>query len=170
MTQRMLFVFFACVLSMVVNVSGLHAQELTVAGNAANASTFFIVTRPDLRRCAYPTCGGYFIKRVNQTTTVCADGVSRAECHVVDLDFEPSGLDADTAKKFEEASFSQGYGLVRGKLGLSDAGGRVPADTLKITEAWAGQAQSTPAARSSASPTPAFAASHRLARRTWVSV
>jgi len=143
MAQRISFVFFSCLLSMIVNVSGLRAQELTVA-NDTNASTFFIVTRPDLRRCAYPMCGGYFVKRVNQDKTLCADGVTREECHVVDFDFEASGLDADTAQKFVDTLLGQGFGLVRGKLGLRNVGANVPADTLAVTEAWAGQAQSSP--------------------------
>ena len=51
---------------------------------AAN-STFYSV-RPDLRRCVSPLCGGYFVKRVNMSSTRCADGRFRAECYVAELE------------------------------------------------------------------------------------
>jgi hypothetical protein len=47
----------------------------------ASTSTFFTV-RPDLRRCASPMCGGYFVKRVNLPTTRCANGRNMSECYV----------------------------------------------------------------------------------------
>jgi hypothetical protein len=109
-----------------------------------DASTFFIVTRPDVRRCAYPLCGGYFVKRVNHEQTRCADGVRRAECHVVDFDFSATGLSPEEASHFENAVLGTGHGLVRGSLEQRDVGAGFPADTLVVTEAWAGQAESMP--------------------------
>jgi len=49
------------------------------------AATFYSV-RPDVRRCVSPLCGGYFVKRVNMSTTRCADGRVRAECYVAEID------------------------------------------------------------------------------------
>ena len=48
-------------------------SEDAITGRPSNFG-YFIVTRRDIRRCISPICGGYFVKRVNQATTVCADG------------------------------------------------------------------------------------------------
>lgn len=54
------------------------------ASTADDVSTFYS-TRPDLRRCASPACGGSWVSRVNRPTTRCADGVHRAECYVAEI-------------------------------------------------------------------------------------
>ena len=48
--------------------------------------TYYTV-HPDLRRCASPLCGGYFVSRVNQQTTRCANGSWRRECYVAEIDW-----------------------------------------------------------------------------------
>jgi hypothetical protein len=50
-------------------------------------STFYTV-RADLRRCMSPMCGGYFVKRVNQPTTRCANGRYMAQCYVAAIDWK----------------------------------------------------------------------------------
>jgi hypothetical protein len=50
-------------------------------------STFYTL-RPDLRRCAAPRCGGYFIKRVNQAFTRCVEGRNLPECYVASIDWK----------------------------------------------------------------------------------
>jgi hypothetical protein len=49
-------------------------------------SGYFTVRR-DLRRCASPLCGGYFVKLVNQANTRCANGRDMAECYVAKIDW-----------------------------------------------------------------------------------
>jgi hypothetical protein len=61
------------------SVSGL--PETLSAG-----STFYRV-RNDLRRCASPLCGGYFVARVNASSTRCADGRFSRECYVAEIDW-----------------------------------------------------------------------------------
>jgi hypothetical protein len=51
-----------------------------------STSTFYTIRR-DLRRCASPMCGGYFIKVVNQARTRCADGRSMSECYVASIEW-----------------------------------------------------------------------------------
>jgi hypothetical protein len=84
------------------------------------------------------------VRRVNQALTRCADGVARRECHVVEFDFSATGIDPDEAARFENELLGVGHGLVRGALEQRDVGAGFPADTLAVTEAWAGQAESTP--------------------------
>lgn len=52
----------------------------------ASTSTFYTIRR-DLRRCASPMCGGYFIKLVNQPRTRCANGQSMPECYVASIEW-----------------------------------------------------------------------------------
>ncbi len=52
----------------------------------ALATTFYTIRR-DLRRCASPMCGGYFIKLVNQSRTRCANGRSMTECYVASIEW-----------------------------------------------------------------------------------
>lgn len=52
----------------------------------AGASTFYTIRR-DVRRCASPMCGGYFIKLVNQARTRCANGRSMTECYVSSIEW-----------------------------------------------------------------------------------
>ena len=53
----------------------------------------YYLSRPDLRRCAFPMCGGFFVRLVNQPRTRCADGRSMNECYVAEIDWngQPSG-------------------------------------------------------------------------------
>lgn len=52
----------------------------------ASTSTFYTIRR-DLRRCASPMCGGYFIKLVNQSRTRCANGRTMNECYVASIEW-----------------------------------------------------------------------------------
>jgi Kazal-type serine protease inhibitor domain len=106
------------------------ASDLTAASNFG----YFVVTRRDARRCASPMCGGYFVKRVNQTTTRCADGSLQAECYVSGFTFTSLKLDAN-----EEASFldrlTAGFGLAKATMRYQTvSGSRI--GKLSVTEAW----------------------------------
>ena len=52
----------------------------------ASTSAFYTFRR-DLRRCASPRCGGYFIKAVNQSRTRCADNRYQSECYVANIEW-----------------------------------------------------------------------------------
>jgi hypothetical protein len=114
-----------------------ETDELDVAA-ASSGDAYFIVTRPDVRKCAYPMCGGWFVERVNHAKTRCSDGTMQTECHVVDLDLGALGLSDEEAAKFDE-TYAQGFGLVRGDIQSVDN-----ADTLIATEAWVAMAASQP--------------------------
>ena len=61
----------------------IYSRSLTV-DSLASTSTFYLV-RPDLRKCASPLCGGYFIRSANQNLTRCANGRRMSECYVTDI-------------------------------------------------------------------------------------
>lgn len=74
--------------------------------------------RTDLRRCASPLCGGYFIAAENRATTICADGQRQTECYVAGIDWSqvgeaPEGIDAHVV----QGEFGQ-----RSVLGLDGLG------------------------------------------------
>jgi len=62
----------------------LGAELPEAAGS--DDSNFYSV-RPDYRRCLSPLCGGYFVRRVNQARTSCANGRSMTECYVAEIDW-----------------------------------------------------------------------------------
>lgn len=51
----------------------------------SSTSTYYSV-RSDLRKCASPRCGGYFVRRVNLMTR-CANGRFEDECYVAEIDW-----------------------------------------------------------------------------------
>ena len=125
-----------------------HAQSTPAPGGTpgapaasveASAEPYFLVTRIDARKCAYPLCGGYFVKAVNSPVTRCADGKLAKECHAVELDTRALGWSDDQRATFE-ASFSQGKALVKGAIEPQPRG-LYTGEVLRVTEAW--QAQGT---------------------------
>jgi hypothetical protein len=80
---------YLCAAFVIVLLSALlHIPEPSVAmpDPLSSTSTYYSL-RPDLRRCASPRCGGYFVKRANQSLTRCADGRSATECYVAEIDW-----------------------------------------------------------------------------------
>ena len=63
------------------------SSQAIVPGLPISTDATYYVARRDTRRCAYPTCGGYFISAVNQSVTRCARGAYARECYVSRLDF-----------------------------------------------------------------------------------
>src|SRR3990170_2699287 len=84
-------------------------------------SGYYIVTRPDLRMCIFPICGGYFVKQVNKPKTQCANGSWQNDCHVAELEGAALGWTADELADFNE-QFLQRQALVRGNLRLVPQG------------------------------------------------
>lgn len=125
-----------------------HAQSTPTPGTDpatpstaidAKAEPYLIVTRVDARKCAYPVCGGYFVKAVNSPVTRCADGKLAKECHAVELDTRALGWSDEQRATFE-ASFGQGKALVKGAIEPQPRG-LFTGEVLRVSEAW--QAQSS---------------------------
>ena len=115
--------------------------DLSVS-NGSRGGKYFIVTHPDYRKCAYPICGGWFVREVNHRKMECADGTTGAECHATFVDLGLISLSPDEAAKFQDA-FGASHALVRGRLKQKpDEFGNM-VDTLVATEAWRGVAGST---------------------------
>ena len=52
----------------------------------ASTSAFYTFRR-DVRRCAAPQCGGYFIKTVNQSRMRCPNNRYQSECYVANIEW-----------------------------------------------------------------------------------
>jgi hypothetical protein len=61
-------------------------EEDTAENAEAITTATYFTARSDVRRCAAPACGGYFVAAVNKAQTECSDGQLRDECYVADLD------------------------------------------------------------------------------------
>ncbi len=92
-------VLFSLVVALPANESLANngPKESLAVDPLSSTSTYFTVRR-DLRRCAFPSCGGYFVKRVNQQRTLCSNGRYANECYVAEIDWNRSReVDAEKA-------------------------------------------------------------------------
>ncbi len=112
---------------------------------AGGTYTFFTIER-DLRRCASPYCGGYWIDRVNASTTKCHDGRFQERCYVATADFDRLGL--GEAALDPVLSGMDGSGLqkvlVRGTIARKTWSGVGVFGEFRPTEAWVGQGPNAP--------------------------
>jgi hypothetical protein len=110
----------------------------SVAQDLQTTSESYFSLRADVRRCAAPRCGGFFVQRVNLPTTPCADGRRRSECYVAELDLAALGLseEQETLLRADAARF-----LLRGAIEPL-TGGSPELGRLQVSEAWRGEAES----------------------------
>lgn len=114
---------------------GDGSTESEVVGAQKNFG-YFVVTRRDVRRCAAPLCGGFFVKRVNEAKTTCADGTKAEECYVSEITYNGIGLSERELAGVREAVES-GRGVVKAKTFKQNGFGRT-IGVLKANEAWVG--------------------------------
>jgi len=122
-----------------------HADVLDPGSLKPLGSRHYIVTRIDLRKCAYPLCGGVFVKAVNQALTRCADGSYQKECHVPAVDTSGRGWTDENRAAFDKA-FPQGLAVVLGNLSATlDPVSLQKVGTLVVQQGWLAQALNKPA-------------------------
>jgi len=99
------------------------AENATTVDSLASTSTYFTVRR-DVRRCASPMCGGYFVRRVNQSRTLCANNRYAPECYVAEIDWDGQG-EVETNRALLRGDIVGSTHQRFGKLGR-----------LKVRESW----------------------------------
>lgn len=104
------------------------------------AYTFFEVTK-DLRKCAFPGCGGWFITTLNSGTTRCHNGQNAPSCYTPVLDWSTSGLDEAQQRVLltaaQEGALSDGVtAILRGRFARSNTTPRPQLGRFVIGEAW----------------------------------
>jgi hypothetical protein len=108
------------------------AQDNAIASRSEalerSAAPYF-VGRQDMRRCRWPLCGGYWVRRVNRASQRCPDGSVAAECYVALLDTE--ALAGTTLP-----NFGDGKTVVRAVFGSGDAGEFGTYALLRVSAAW----------------------------------
>ena len=97
---------------------------------------YFVVTHRDMRKCMSPICGGFFVKRVNQATTTCADGSKQAECLVSSIGLSGVGLSAREESELRGA-VETGKALVKARMYKTKFNG-LTLGTIKASEGWLG--------------------------------
>src|SRR6185503_1454534 len=88
----------------------------------ASTSSFYTIRR-DVRRCASPMCGGFFIQLVNQSRTRCHNGRFMKECYVAEIQWAGQQQPETGA-------------LVRGSISQRDYGRRQLFGVLQAREVW----------------------------------
>lgn len=78
-------IFRVLILALFLGVPVAHAAAPEI-DSLASTSTFYSIRR-DVRRCASPMCGGYFIRLVNQSRMRCANGRNMQECYVARIEW-----------------------------------------------------------------------------------
>lgn len=135
-------VLTACTSQPTDELAGESAADDAVDGKADaavdGAYTYFEVWT-DLRKCASPICGGYFLARLNRSYTTCADRQERAACYVPSLDWSESLLSTVQDKLTSAANadaMSPGVrAIVRGRFAPQQyAQGNL--GRFVVTEAW----------------------------------
>jgi hypothetical protein len=115
--------------------------EEAITGAPSNTG-YFIVTRRDFKKCMAPLCGGWYVKRVNQAATTCADGSKQAECYVTSFGYKGMNLSTREEDDFR-AAFESGSGLVKARMYKQKWNG-ISIGVLKASEGWIGATKSTP--------------------------
>jgi hypothetical protein len=138
-------VLSACSSSVEDELAGETAADDAAGDGKADAAvdgayTYFEVTA-DLRKCLSPVCGGYFMKRLNRSTTKCADGSYKPSCYVPSLDWSEAGLGDDQQAKLVDASNKDAtldgvYAIARGRFVSRTYPGHGNMGVFKVTEAW----------------------------------
>ena len=95
----------------------------------------------DFRKCAYPLCGGFYIKRLNRTSTICHNGLSRSSCYTPELDWSESDLGTDLQGAFRaaaerDATSAGVIAIARGRFAPKQYSNGGNLGRFVVTEAW----------------------------------
>lgn len=139
----------ACASSDVDDELTADSPDQSVDGKADapdGAYTYFAI-QADLRKCAAPTCGGFFLARVNRSTSTCHDGSTKSSCYTPVLDWSETDLDAGLQQKLVDAANKSGgaFALVRGRFAKKNT--TTPRPELGkfiVAEAWVAEGDTAP--------------------------
>jgi len=125
-------------------LAGESAEDAALDGKADGAVdgsyTYFEIWR-DMRKCVSPLCGGFYLHRVNRTSTVCHDSSSKWACYTPELDWTEAKLSEELQgalleKAQEDASSPGAVALVRGRFGAKTFASYGNMGRFIVTEAW----------------------------------
>jgi hypothetical protein len=96
-------------------------------------AAIYYLLRRDLRRCAFPLCGGYFVRRVNHSLTRCVNGKLMDECYVAEIKWNGN------PEVEVQGALLRGQVVRRASTGFKILG------ELRVTESWQAADDKTPA-------------------------
>ena len=100
-----------------------RATNSAATAPLAGSGEYFLV-RQDVRRCISPLCGGYFVRRVNQSWTRCANGRRASECYVAEIDWRG------------QPEINPAWALLRGDIEARRFPRFGNLGALRVTESW----------------------------------
>ncbi|HEU0036994.1 MAG TPA: DUF6748 domain-containing protein [Kofleriaceae bacterium] len=123
--------------------AGDEALDGKADGAVDGSYTYFEISA-DFRKCAFPMCGGFFLDRLNRSTTVCADGHAAEACYAPELDLSESGLSAAAYDKLVEAANRSAampgvHAIVRGRFARTNSTPMPELGRFVVTEVWVSQ-------------------------------
>jgi hypothetical protein len=95
-----------------------------VAPDPLDSTSTFYTVRADPRRCISPMCGGFFVKRVNLPLTRCADGRSKPECYLAEIEWNG------------QPEVEAGMSILRGRIVPKQFARFGNLGALRVTESW----------------------------------
>jgi len=122
-------------------LAGEADNSVESKADGVGVSTYFDLAT-DQRRCAFPTCGGFYLDRLNAAKTTCHDSSSKVACYTPVLDWSESGLSEEQQALVLAAaskdSVSQGtFAIVRGRFAKKNTTTPQPKlGKFIVTEAW----------------------------------
>jgi hypothetical protein len=119
---------------------GAPLGESTASAAPDPAGTYYAISA-DLRRCASPLCGGWFLDQINRPTTRCHDGSTAPQCYTPELDWSSANVSDDQRNQLLEAAGTgaisgQVVAVVRGTFAPNNTTPRPELGRFIITEAW----------------------------------
>jgi hypothetical protein len=104
------------------------------------AYTYFEIYR-DMKKCAAPNCGGFYLHRLNRTSTVCHNGANKWSCYTPQLDWSEANLREDQQNTLIEAAGRDALApgvvaIVRGRFAPKTYSGFGNLGRFVVTEAW----------------------------------
>lgn len=102
----------------------------------AESERYYVVTRPDLRKCVHPLCGGVYVAEVNQDESTCFGDAVAPDCYAAELDLDALGLDEALTTEVRDQA-KGGQVLLRGSLEAYEANGNpFGVARLEVKAAW----------------------------------
>ena len=111
------------------------------ADSAVNGVYTYYAITADTRKCPAPACGGFFVKRLNRSTTWCVDGSGADSCYTPVLDWHEANLsDALQAKLVATATVDASnpgvHAIVRGRFAPTNTTPQPELGRFVVTEGW----------------------------------
>lgn len=107
----------------VPNTADVPASS-SAPGEPLDNSPSYYTIRKDVRRCAAPMCGGYFVRRANNQRMKCSNQRNALECYVAEIDWNGN------------AKVEPSRALLRGEVvdGVKSRAGKF--DRFRVLESW----------------------------------